>query len=170
VGRRSGWEHYLRGARTPISNPAYALLTQSKRFPLVWDRLETALPTWRALLPETVDPRDAEWRGSDRWVVKPALGRVGDGIGMTGVTAEAEQRKIARAVRLLPGRWVAQRRFAAVPLATDEGPVYPCIGIYTVDGRAAGAYGRVASRPLINHLAQDAAVLVEQASVKGAAA
>jgi glutathionylspermidine synthase len=170
LGRRAGWEHYVRGGETPISNPAFALATQSKRFPLTWSRLATDLPTWRALLPETVDPRDADWRGSDRWVVKPALGRVGDGIGMTGVTPDAERKKIERAVRFFPHRWVAQRRFAAMPLATAGGAVYPCLGIYTVDGRAAGAYGRLAARPLIDHIAQDAAVLVEEESVKGAAA
>jgi glutathionylspermidine synthase len=170
LGRKSGWQRYLRGGVTPIANPAFALATQSKRFPLVWDRLSSSLPTWRALLPETVDPRDAEWRGSDRWVVKPALGRVGDGIGMAGVTPETEQRTIARAVRFFPRRWVAQQRFVAVPLATAHGAVYPCLGIYTVDGRAAGAYGRLARRPLIDHLAQDAAVLVVDTKVQGAAA
>jgi glutathionylspermidine synthase len=170
LGRRSGWPCYLRGGVTPIANPAFALATQSKRFPLIWDHLSSSLPTWRTLLPETVDPRDADWRGSDRWVVKPALGRVGDGIGMAGVTPETEQRTIARAVRFFPRRWVAQRRFTAVPLATAEGAVYPCLGIYTVDGRAAGAYGRLARLPLINHLAQDAAVLVVDANARGAAA
>jgi hypothetical protein len=38
---------------------------------------------------------------------------------------------------------------------------YPCIGVYTVDGRAAGIYGRVASQPLINDTAKDIAVLVD---------
>ena len=72
-----GWKNFFGGCRTPASNPAYALLTQSKRFPLVWDRLVTGLPTWRRLLPETRDPREVGWRRDEGWVLKPALGRVG---------------------------------------------------------------------------------------------
>jgi hypothetical protein len=45
--------------------------------------------------------------------------------------------------------------------------VYPCIGIYTLNDRVIGAYGRVARRPLIDHLAQDAAVLVADADFTG---
>jgi hypothetical protein len=139
--RRSGWEYFFGGARTPLSNPASALLTQSKRFPLVWDRLETPLPEWRRL-PEIRDPLEA---GPD-WVLKPALGRVGTGVGIPGVTAARD--------------WAAQRRFEIVPLETAEGSFYPCLGVFVIDGRVAGAYGRLASRQPVDHLAQDTAVLV----------
>lgn len=159
--RSCGWKHFFRGARTPVSNPASALLTQSKRFPLVWDRLETLLPTWRRLLPETCDPREVAWQKDEGWVLKPSLGRVGDGIGLAGATPEAEWKPIRKGVRRSPGWWAAQRRFEAVPFqAAGEEPCFPCVGVYTVDGRAAGAYGRAARRPLINHLAQDIAVLL----------
>src|SRR5262249_17224449 len=60
----TGWPALFAGARTPLSNPATAVLTQTKRFPLVWDELRTPLPTWRAHLPETRDPRDAPWGSS----------------------------------------------------------------------------------------------------------
>lgn len=159
--RSCAWEHFFSGARTPLGNPAYSLLTQSKRFPLVWDSLRAELPTWRRLLPETRDPRDADWRRDGDWVLKPALGRVGDSIGLTGTTEEKEWKLIRRSVRWHPGEWAAQRRFVAEPLRTADGDVYPCLGIYTIDGRAAGAYGRAARRPLIDHKAQDVAVLLE---------
>ncbi|HBL26035.1 MAG TPA: glutathionylspermidine synthase, partial [Acidobacteria bacterium] len=158
--RASGWERFLAGAETPISNPAGALLTQSKRFPLVWDRLATRVPTWRRLLPETRDPREVSWRDATAWVLKPVLGRVGDLIGVEGATEAREWKTIRRGVRWWPRHWVAQRRFTAVPLAAPGGDVYPCLGVYTIDGRAAGAYGRVARRPRIDHLAQDVAVLI----------
>lgn len=157
--RPTGWPHFFAGARTPISNPAGALLTQSKRFPLVWDELRTALPTWRALLPETRDPRECDWRAIDEWVLKPALGRVGEDVGLRGVVADREWRALARNARWRPGRWVAQRRFDAVPLEIGERRGYPCVGVFTIDGRAAGAYGRLAGRPLIDWRAQDMAVL-----------
>jgi glutathionylspermidine synthase len=158
--RPCGWKHFFHGSETPASNPASALLTQSKRFPLVWDRLATGLPTWRRLLPETRDPRQVSWR-DEEWVLKPALGRVGDLIGVAGATEEREWKVIRKDVRRNPRMWVAQRRFTAVPLETAEGNVFPCVGVYTIDGRAAGAYGRAASRPRIDHLAQDVAVLTE---------
>lgn len=159
--RSSGWKHFFRGGRTPVSNPASALLPQSKRFPLVWDRLETPLPTWRRLLPETRDPREVPWKADAGWVLKPALGRVGDGIGLAGVTPEKEWKQIRRELRFGSRWWAAQRRFEAVPMKVDGEPFYPCVGVYTIDGRAAGGYGRVARRPIVNHLAQDVAVLVE---------
>jgi hypothetical protein len=55
---------------------------------------------------------------------------------------------------------VAQRRFAATPLRIGETDRYPGVGVYTVDGRVAGAYGRIAERPLIDARARDAAVLI----------
>ena len=62
---------------------------------------------------------------------------------------------------LHPGQWVAQRKFDAVPMECDAGEMFPCVGVYTVDGRAAGAYGRVAPRPLIDWRAQDTAVMCQ---------
>jgi len=102
------------------------------------------------------------WRDDGGWVLKPVLGRVGDLIGVEGATEEREWKTIRRGARWSPRHWVAQRRFAAVPLATPDGGVYPCLGVYTIDGRAAGAYGRAARRPRIDHLAQDVAVLIAQ--------
>lgn len=156
--RRSGWVHFFAHAVTPVANPATAILTQTKRLPLVWDQLRTPAPTWRALLPETRDPRHVRWRRNAEWVLKPALGRVGEGIGIAEAVEPGEWRKIQRAAAWWPGYWVAQRRFHATPIGIAE-PLFPCLGVYTIDGRAVGAYGRVATRPLIDARAADAAVL-----------
>jgi glutathionylspermidine synthase len=153
-------QHFFGGAVTPLSNPASALCTQTKRFPLVWDALTTPLPTWRAMLPETRDPRDAPWRGSDEWILKPALGRVGEDIAIPGVSSGKELSAIEQDVRRHPAGWVAQRRFVSTVMFVEATPLYPCVGVYTVDGRAVGAYGRLAARPLIDKLACDTAVLV----------
>ena len=156
------WERFFRGGTTPVSNPAAALLTQSKRLPLVWDRLRTPMPTWRALLPETRHPHDVPARELEEWVLKPALGRVGDGVGIHGVTPPKEWRRIVRSARFFPRSWIAQRRFDGTPLDTDAGTAHPCIGVYTVDGHAAGAYGRIAGKPLIDWRARDVSVLVRR--------
>ncbi len=67
-----------------------------------------------------------------------------------------------RDVWLRPHRWVAQRCFQPVALETPTGPMYPCIGVYTVNGKAAGVYARVAPRPVIDFVAIDVALLVER--------
>lgn len=160
--RGCGWKNFFRGGRTPMSNPASALLTQSKRFPLVWNDLSTPLPTWRALLPETRDPRHAPWRNSDAWVLKPALGRVGEGVGIPGVTPGKELKKIVRAARWHPGFWVAQRRFESLTVSRNGTNLFPCLGVFTVSGRVAGIYGRISHSALTNYRAQDIAVLVSK--------
>lgn len=161
LSRGCGWESYFAGSQTPLSNPATALLTQSKRFPLVWDRLTTPLETWRSLLPQTHDPRRAPWRQHERqWVLKPALGRVGEDIGMVGVTAEKDQRAIRRSARWRPRNWIAQRRFEIVPTESEGRRFYPCLGVYTIDARVAGVYGRMSRRPIIDQQSQDVAVLI----------
>ena len=154
-----GWRLLFAGAHTPLSNPASAILTQSKRFPLIWDHLRTPLPAWRAHLPETRDPRRAPWQTSRDWIVKPAFGRVGEGIGMMDVISRADGRRIARQARWWPSGWIAQRRFDVVPLRLGARDVFPCLGVYTLDGRGVGAYGRLGRVPLIDARAADAAVL-----------
>jgi glutathionylspermidine synthase len=158
------------GSRTPLSNPSVAILAQSKRFPLAWDALKTPLPTWRALLPETRDPRDVRWRGDQGWVVKPALGRVGEGVGIGEAIGAREWTRIQRSAFWWPRHWVAQRRFRTLPVHGAGVPQYPCLGVYTVDTTVAGAYGRLAPRPLIDSRAHDAAVLLADAASAAAVA
>jgi glutathionylspermidine synthase len=159
-----GWQHFFSGSKTSQSNPGSAIVTQSKRFPLVWQNLTGDLTAWRCLLPETRDPRSAPWHRDKNWVLKPALGRVGDGIGLNGVTTQLEMRRIARSASWSPTSWVAQRRFEALPIATPDGTQFPVIGVFTIDGEPAGVYGRIAERPLIDHRARDIAVLLSAAA------
>jgi glutathionylspermidine synthase len=159
LSARSGWTHFFAGARTPLSNPSTAILTQTKRFPLVWDDLRTPLPTWRALLPETRDPRAAKWRADHDWVLKPTLGRVGEGVGIAGAVEPTDWRRIRRSAAWWPSRWIAQRRFRTLATGDAAAPAFPCLGVYTVDGSVVGAYGRIAPRALVDARASDAAVL-----------
>jgi len=117
-----GWSHFFHGGSTPVSNPASAILTQSKRFPLTWEALPTPMPTWRALLPETRDPRDVPRHERDEWVLKPALGRVGEDIVMSGVTEAKPLKRLSRDARWFPSRWAAQRRRPCGP----GSPSSPC--------------------------------------------
>ncbi len=160
IPRGHAWERFFHGGGTPLSNPGYSLIPQSKRFPLVWDRLRTSLPTWRALLPRTCDPREVDWRNSEEWVLKPALGRVGEWIGIRGVTPDKEWHEIARTATKHRRFWVAQRRFVAVPAEAEGENLYPCLGVFVVGGKACGLYGRAARVPLTDSRAQDIPILV----------
>ncbi len=151
------WRCFFQNTATPQINPGRAVLSQSKRFPLTWPYLQSPLPRWRELLPETISWRDN--LGPD-WATKPSFGRVGDGIGLHGTTTPKEWSDITKAIARKPTAWVAQRRFNALPCLTHQGPAYPCLGVYVIDGQAAGIYGRIAPRPLIDHQAQDIAVLL----------
>jgi hypothetical protein len=143
-----------------MTNPPRALLSQSKRLPLVWDRLGVDIPGWRSALPETRDVREAPWRSDESWLLKPAMGRVGESIGWRGAVAPRDWQRMSRSAMFWPRHWVAQRRFAARAIPTRDGPRNLCVGVFTVDGRAAGFYGRLSPRPIIEKHAQDIAVLV----------
>ena len=161
--RTCGWENFFANTRAPQCNPGAALISQTKRFGILARMMADALPTWNALLPETREVRGIETRSAD-WVFKPALGRVGEDIGISGITSVKELNAIRRALFFAPGAWVAQRRFEMLSLPTPLGPQYLCLGVYTVNGAAAGIYARGSSSPIINHTARDVAVLREKES------
>src|SRR5262249_40251847 len=154
----AAWEALFASGPTVLCNPGHAVLTQSKRFPLVWDRLETPLPTWRSLLPETRSPAEGPDLERGHWVLKPALGHEGHNVRLRAITAPDDWRRLVRSVRKRPDGWAAQRRFDPIPLPTPESLMYPCLGIYVIDGRVAGCYGRLASQPLIDDRSRGGAV------------
>lgn len=162
LGAGRCWRPFFEQRAALACNPATALLIQSKRLPLVWDALRTPMDAWRQHLPDTRDPRRAPWRGDGDWLLKPALGRVGAGIAMRGVTSDKDARRIRRAAAWSPRCWVAQRRFDSVPIPTPIGDAHVCVGVFVVAGEAAGAYARLSRSPLIDHHAMDAALLIAQ--------
>lgn len=153
------WEPWFLAGKTQMSNPGPAVLIQSKRFPLVCSGLKTALPIWQSLLPETRCPTEVDTKSQD-WVFKPAFGRVGEDIAMADVTEPRTYKQIVKDVKRHPGNWLAQKRFVSLPLETPCGTRYTCLGVFTMDGHAAGVYGRIAVKPLIDHEAQDVAVFI----------
>lgn len=160
VPKRTGWSAFFREGLTPVCNPGIALVTESKRFPLVWDELTTSLKTWRSLLPEARDPRSVRWRREKGWLLKTAFCNTGDTVAALGVVDQTRWRAARLDALLHPGHWVAQRVFDTLPISTSIGPVYPCLGVYTINGAAAGIYGRFARKPLIDYEATDLSVLV----------
>lgn len=156
------WKNYFRGSRTKLANPAWILAGQSKRLPLIWDRLSTQVPAWREFLPETRRPSDVKWKNDPSWVLKPALGRVGEGVALLGSVSAKDLKAIEKDATRHPKEWLAQRRFESLPVETPDGPRHLCVGVFTIDGRAAGAYGRLCVQPLIDYRAQDVPILVRK--------
>jgi len=155
-------QHYFLDAHTPVSNPGTCITIESKRFPLTWDALSsTRLTTWRRLLPECADPREVPWQHDDAWLLKSALCNTGDTVSARSLLPAASWAKAARSARWFPGQWIAQKRFEPIPLVTPLGPVFPCVGVYTVNGRACGAYARLSLSPIVDYAAIDVCLLLE---------
>src|SRR5260221_8587229 len=158
---KCGWKYFFRSGRTRVANPALSVISESKRFPLVWEKLSTSLSAWRALLPDTRDPRKAPWCSDEGWLLKRAMCNTGDTISSREWMQPADWLRTRLAVTMSPGNWVAQRRFESVPVSTPVGPRHVCVGIYTVNGRVAGAYARLSEKPVIDFGAVDGALLME---------
>lgn len=160
LSRRADWGGYY-NTKTPSCNHPIAVFAQSKRLPLIWDELGLKLPAWRALLPETRNPGTGN-TGED-WIYKPALGRVGEGISIREALTPKEYREIQKNALRHPRDWIMQKRFESEPVAGEEGESFHlCVGVFTVDGKAAGFYGRISPYPRIDARAKDIPLLVEK--------
>jgi len=149
------WGSFV-NTKTPSCNHPIALLTQSKRLPVVWDELNIEIPTWKQLLPKTICTTDLT--NANGWILKPAFGRVGEGINIPGTVSDAENKDIKRAARAHPTQWVAQQMFESVPI---DG-LHLNLGVFVVDGQFAGLYGRVSNLPRIDSEASEVPVLILQ--------
>ena len=153
------WKRFFH-SRTPSVNHPVALLTQSKRLPLIWDQLKSSNSTWKSLLPETRHSKTTHIK-QEEWIYKPVLGRVGEGISIKEVIDQKEMAYIQQSARKYPKDWVLQKRFNNLKLLTENNEErYLCIGVFTVSGTFAGFYGRISSYPRIDSNAQDIAILV----------
>ena len=150
------WLSFI-NTQTPSCNHPIALLTQSKRLPLVWDELDVDIPFWKQLLPETVCPTALAQNKKDGWILKPAFGRVGEGINIPSTVSEAENQAIHTAASEYPLQWAAQKMFESVPI---DG-LHLNLGVFVIDGQFAGLYGRVSKLPRIDAEASEVPVLIK---------
>ncbi len=159
--RRLRGKNFFRCPDSVLCNPFSAAASESKRFPLALAQLTANVPTWNLLLPESVNCRAANLGADGSWVLKLAYSNTGDAAAHPDWADARMWRKAVRAARRRPRQWVAQKRFITQTVATPLGPVYPCIGVFTINGVPAGIYGRISSGPLINYAALDVAVLID---------
>jgi hypothetical protein len=159
--RLASWEFFVAGGSTPVLNPGHAILSESKRLPLLWPCMRASIPTLKSLFPNTCEPGEVNWRRDRSWALKSAYSNNGDSI-LCGAWSDSKTGDILeRQLNRQPEEWVAQRRFDPVWFETPQGPAHACIGVYTVDGKCSGAYARLASRPIIDFAARDVALLID---------
>jgi glutathionylspermidine synthase len=155
------WRGFV-NSKTPSCNHPIALLTQSKRLPLVWNELDCDIPFWKKLLPQTLCASSYtrfKNRNTNR-ILKPAFGRVGEGINIPGAVSKAENSQIKRAAKTCCGQWVVQKMFDSLPV---DG-LHLNLGVFVVDGKFAGLYGRASKIPRIDSGATELPVLVKEDS------
>lgn len=160
--RPKRWQGYF-DTVTPSCNHPVAIYAQTKRFPLIWDKLEQMgvdLTTWRQLLPDTIEVKDA--KGKEGYIYKPACGRVGEKISIKEACQGDEYKKILADVKKHPKEYLAQKKFNSKPLIGENGQEFHvCLGSYAVDGEHAGYYARISKSPRIDSNAADIPVLIE---------
>ena len=150
----------FRPTRTVVTNPGYSVLAESKRLPLLWERLSSPTRTLEKLFPKCLDPCDIDGAEED-WVFKAAFSNTGDEVVIPALLDNDARRRIRRQIRRHSEKWVAQRRFYALPVATNSGALlYPCLGVYTINGKAEGAYVRLSRGPVTDYRAIEAALLI----------
>lgn len=156
------WSGYF-DTTTPSCNHPIAIFAQTKRFPFVWDQLESyglSFSTWRKLLPDTIEVTKKAPPG---YLYKPAWGRVGEKISIQEACEEGEYQKILKEVKRHPKRYILQKQFSSQLLESPEGEwFHVCIGSYAVDGKHAGFYARMSRKLRIDSDAEDIPVLIER--------
>jgi glutathionylspermidine synthase len=154
------WRRLLETRDTPVLNPTISAISESKRFQLLF-RDSKSCPTWNALAPECRDPREisAEW---DAWVLKACYSNTGDRVILVGDLPRKQREQAIRRAQRHASEWVAQRRFTTMALETRLGPVFPCIGVFVVSGRAAGAYVRLSTHQVTDGAALEAPLLIDR--------
>ena len=74
-----------------------------------------------------------------------------------------ENTRILKAIKRNPRYWITQKRFDSQAIKTAEAEEYHlCVGVYTINGKYAGYYGRGSKYPRIDERAEDMAILVKK--------
>ncbi len=163
------WKRLL--PQMPMMNPLSRLISQSKRVFALWNEPALVPDDDRALFaavtPHTeyfaerhVEALRAE---PSAWVVKECFGRMGDAVAMGSLVKESEWEEAIRAALKQPDQFIVQRCFRVSPLEFAQGPLYPAIGAFLINGRFAGYYSRVAALPFLTHEASYVPTVVEAA-------
>ena len=156
----TGWQQLLASEYVPVLNPTISAISESKRFPLLL-REAGSFSAFQTLMPECCDPREIVSTDWDEWVLKACYSNTGDQVMLVGDLARQNRERAIREAQRHPSQWVAQRRFATLALESCRGPLFPCVGVFVVGGRAAGAYVRLSMRQVTDGGALEAPLLID---------
>jgi hypothetical protein len=104
------------------------------------------------------------------WVVKRAMGRVGDQVFVGSLFGADEWPAVmdeVRAARASGESWIAQRFVPQAPIATPWGDRLVTLGAYVQDGRFSGYFARVTTESHVSHDALCLPVFVDGAEARG---
>jgi glutathionylspermidine synthase len=151
--------HAIENGRVRTLTSFSHAFTQSKlAFARCWEGLEEGAVA-RQWLPETHAVGDVA-RGSivenrEEWVVKRAMGRVGDEVFVGELFHDdSEWAKLVDGVLALAGggeSWVAQRFVPQLSIPTPWGRRLVTLGAYVLDGCFAGYFARITLRSHVSH-------------------
>ena len=154
---RTGWRELFRsGSTTRVVNPVQAVISESKRMALSFPRLRANCTTWREMFPPVLDPREVTGTMQKDWVLKAAYSNTGDAVHLGAEMPAKNWNSLLRTAQRHPEKWVAQRRFETVALPSCRGLVRPCVGVYVIGGRVAGAYIRLSRTQVTDAYALEA--------------
>lgn len=147
-----------------VVNPFASAWTQSKAFFSWLHERHGADPRVRAHVPRTLPLDEARALAEqERWVLKPAFGRMGEGVVLGALRPRDEWRAALASAAHRRRVHVMQERFLVKPLEIAPGEARtPCVGAYLVDGRFAGYYSRLSSTPVVAYDAANVLTLVER--------
>ncbi|HLK41392.1 MAG TPA: glutathionylspermidine synthase family protein [Polyangiaceae bacterium] len=147
-----------RGRVQSLTSFAHAFTQSKVAFARCWETSRDG-DVVREWLPETHAVEDVDRallvsRRAD-WVVKRAMGRVGDEVFVGPLFEhDGEWDAVVEQVRARAARgeaWIAQRFVPQRPVATPWGPRLVTLGVYVLDGRFAGYFARVTPRSHVSH-------------------
>lgn len=141
-----------------VVNPLACAWSQSKAsFALLDD--DPRIPRTRILTPALAREAMAD---RERLVLKPAFGRMGEGVVLGAETTRDAWRKALEGALRRPAPSVLQERFHPLPLETAPGETAIVgVGAYVVEGRFAGYYSRIARGNVVRHDASNLLTLLE---------
>jgi hypothetical protein len=151
----------LRGVSSFAHMFAQSKLAFARAFDLEPARARTHFPESRDLA-EIDDATLA--RDREDWVIKRALGRVGDEVFVGALTGALEWAITVREVRALRNKgeaWIAQRFVRQRAIATPFGDRLITLGAYVLDGRFVGYFARLTQRSHCSHDALCVPVFVD---------
>jgi len=154
----ANWKQLLQATQIPVVNPAIAAISESKRFPLTF----SDSPAWKDFMPECRDPRDVNASDWDNWALKATYSNTGDRVYLCDTLPRQQRETLIKKANRKPMQWIAQRRFQTLLVQSTSGPLHPCVGVFVVDGQAAGAYVRLSTHQVTDGAAKEAPLLIEQ--------